>query len=682
MIICLRTRFHPRWYRENTIGRSLALTPTLPKLVQVTNNPMSKWCCCGGDHRRNVSSKHADSHVDALVQPLEPRKPSNLQPRRTCTAEGVTRDRETLESCRIEALSDSLGLPPQIDTLIVEDSDSEENQPRLARRASAALGIVRFRLSRHLSTEHSDKRQSHISVRNSQEEIARRAELRRLRHKRIQDELHHETSGDDTSNMSRKTLRQPLSLTSLHQACIGPRDFIEFTVPEKANHTIDSSSPKRSITLQRSPKGKDQDRNGCPGSKQDFSAAAKHGGEDNLWPATIRQDPSPDTQPCLPRTALKKTPQPKHSVHGDTNSSIRVDSYLKEDDQSTLGVWLIAQAMQSEDTTGICVESEGTTVRNDRLSQQKGIQNVKDCKEASHRRLSETSAPSTTLPYQQASSPPSLPPSTSSGKYAIDLTSKSDDEGESDILEFFPIFVRSLLEDPVEVSHPLSNPKPVPDNSSSKYNSLGPSFQPSPSRSQPNIHNLSLRDLRSLNLSPFRCKALLTTRQECMLTLISQGTQIPRSYRAKPSLRTKVPMPPQQTATRVMKRSVMLSLLLGARVLFLQTPLLRASRKPRAFVSGKLSFRQYKPALVTCCLGERFRHRSRVDSRKTFQTLVLPNTRTPLCCPKSISRAPKMQPSRLRTPTCLAARQLVLSSTIQIAKEREKLSQSDVLALR
>lgn len=439
-------------------------------------------------------------------KPLPPPPP----PHRTGTTQGIAKSPKTSNYDPVNPQTVPFGVPPEIDTLIVEDSDSEEDQPRLARKATSALSVVRSKLTRHLPMDGGDKRQSHISVRNSQEEIARRAELRRLRHRRIQDELHQEPGGDDASGMSRKTLRDPHSLTSLHQACIGPRDFIEFTVPGKGNRTIDSNSSKCSIKSKGSPETGQQDRKGYAVLKQENPLTKKHAKEEHLWPARVRQCEAPlrTSQPCSPGTMSKRSLQPKSAAHVGTESSVAADSFLREDDQSTLGVWLMAQAMQSEDTGGICSGSDQTVVRNDNLSQHSSIIDEQDKIKTSRRRPSQVSTHSPSQPEHRASSA-SQRPSPSSGKHVVDQVSQREEECESDILQFFPIFARSLLEDPVEVIPPQTDTKPDPENGSSKYASLRPSFQPSPSRSQLNINHLSLRDLRGLDLSPFHCEFLL-----------------------------------------------------------------------------------------------------------------------------------------------------------------------------
>lgn len=70
------------------------------------------------------------------------------------------------------------------------------NYPK-TKRSSASLTSVKNRLKKHLSRELKvQKRQSRSSVGTSEEEIERRAELRRIRQRRIQEELSNELGYD------------------------------------------------------------------------------------------------------------------------------------------------------------------------------------------------------------------------------------------------------------------------------------------------------------------------------------------------------------------------------------------------------------------------------------------------------------------------------------------------------
>ncbi|TVY87365.1 hypothetical protein LAWI1_G007408 [Lachnellula willkommii] len=83
--------------------------------------------------------------------------------------------------------------------LLGEDSDNDANSEMLnaKRNNSSALTAVTQKLKQHLSREGLSKRRSKSSVGTSEGEVERRAELRRIRHKRIQEELSNEGLYDD-----------------------------------------------------------------------------------------------------------------------------------------------------------------------------------------------------------------------------------------------------------------------------------------------------------------------------------------------------------------------------------------------------------------------------------------------------------------------------------------------------
>ncbi|KAH8685593.1 hypothetical protein BGZ60DRAFT_522880 [Tricladium varicosporioides] len=80
-----------------------------------------------------------------------------------------------------------------------DKSDTEDECERIrVKKSSATLDAVRQKLRKHLSRESAlSKRRSKSSVGTSEEEVERRAELRRIRHKRIQEELSNEAVYDD-----------------------------------------------------------------------------------------------------------------------------------------------------------------------------------------------------------------------------------------------------------------------------------------------------------------------------------------------------------------------------------------------------------------------------------------------------------------------------------------------------
>ena len=99
------------------------------------------------------------------------------------------------------------------------DPESEHNKV-ISKKASSTLSAVKNRLKKHLSKESgisTSKRHSRSSVGTTEEEIERRAELRRIRHKRIQEELSSEGIYDDDAE-SLSTVDAPSASALLKRA--------------------------------------------------------------------------------------------------------------------------------------------------------------------------------------------------------------------------------------------------------------------------------------------------------------------------------------------------------------------------------------------------------------------------------------------------------------------------------
>ncbi len=78
-------------------------------------------------------------------------------------------------------------------------SDSDKDSAKVkSKKSSGTLNAVARKLKKHLSRDSAlSKRHSRSSVGTSEEEVERRAELRRIRRKRIQEELSNEGIYDD-----------------------------------------------------------------------------------------------------------------------------------------------------------------------------------------------------------------------------------------------------------------------------------------------------------------------------------------------------------------------------------------------------------------------------------------------------------------------------------------------------
>lgn len=102
----------------------------------------------------------------------------------------------------------------------------------VAKKASSTLSTVKNRLKKHLSKDSgitTSKRHSRASVGTSEAEIERRAELRRIRHKRIQEELSNEGIYDDDAK-SLSTLDAATSSGLQERALWIPRESLTLPV--------------------------------------------------------------------------------------------------------------------------------------------------------------------------------------------------------------------------------------------------------------------------------------------------------------------------------------------------------------------------------------------------------------------------------------------------------------------
>ncbi|GAP91014.1 hypothetical protein SAMD00023353_5400360 [Rosellinia necatrix] len=128
-----------------------------------------------------------------------------------------------------------LGIPTYhniVDPEAVEVEDSDDDGPERNAQTSntSTLGSFKTKLIRRLSHRVDTKAGSRPSIGTSDEELARRAELKRLMHKRIQEELKSEEEEEDDLRLT--SLRQPNIGNCVEPELPrgGPRDTIEFSV--------------------------------------------------------------------------------------------------------------------------------------------------------------------------------------------------------------------------------------------------------------------------------------------------------------------------------------------------------------------------------------------------------------------------------------------------------------------
>ncbi|KAI1214469.1 uncharacterized protein F4807DRAFT_468347 [Annulohypoxylon truncatum] len=196
---------------------------------------MSFLCCCRG--RRTTTAYRGPSPDREIQEVLElPVHP----PRAKLSKSPFPIPELELSSSHIAATNAPSLLHNSIpeatvDPTILEVDDSDDDEPvRSIRNSSTGtLEAIKTRFIRPLSQKSESKRHSQQYLGASEEEIARRAELKRLMHKRIQEELKSEEEQEEAgSKATGPDESKPGSSASVGLLGGGPRDNIEFSVSD------------------------------------------------------------------------------------------------------------------------------------------------------------------------------------------------------------------------------------------------------------------------------------------------------------------------------------------------------------------------------------------------------------------------------------------------------------------
>ena len=381
---------------------------------------------------------------------------------------------------------------------------SKEDIPSLGSKAAGALEAVKSKLIRHLSHENNMRQRSFTSIGSSDEEIARRAELKRAMRRRIQEQLN-EDSVRSSSKASAQRSNCSSHLIDAAQEGSGPRDKLEFdvledfkashlkdqpTVPSTsddiltANHTLDPADRHNSCKVIST----ENDANGCSSKCQ----------------------PGPATRGGTSPKAGGRCSMSQRSAHFSARSSLRQDFLHDDDEQSTLEVWLMAQGLRSRDSSlgrvGTPID-ETTYVADHHEVQSEAKEDVmEDTQMTAPTEVDDLEGPLASWQCWTGGN---------SGRGIFEdhfsLNSATDNAA---IRAFGRISVpdvevaQNSPEDLAERSLEAKSDSSSTGNSS-RYPSGLSSFQPSPVRSRPNIHALSPEDLETLQLSPFQCKPCL-----------------------------------------------------------------------------------------------------------------------------------------------------------------------------
>ncbi|KAJ6441802.1 glutathione-dependent formaldehyde-activating enzyme [Purpureocillium lavendulum] len=463
---------------------------------------MQVFCCCGprrkGEHDNDEAGEASPSLPHSNALGLVDTPPNTHQEHGLANIQPPTNTaRPSSQISPGEGPADICQLGDRGNSDDYDDDNGDEDASQSAQRSTKTLDAVRTKLIRHISQENETRRNSRVAVGHSEEELARRAELRRFRQKRIQDELEASGSMDGGSSRSHWSTRYLSPLIDLGLPGGGPRDTIEFTVDGDvafANHPVPApSSPLETTRRQAS----------CPQLVPDDDKAAAssqcHQGcslEPDSATAAVPSPSRPVTAQSMttqtPAALGVNAPRLERVLGADNDFDIRHGSHAW-DDQSALGIWLIAQGMRSRDTSLIGVGDGGSDATPDCDNMHSpsqdfgGIDRVFDTPPSVSRENSTTTAPrlhghgviTDALLHHEADV------DTSQAGGANQITS--------------PPSVAATMS--TSIANPAGRSR---DNPSSNYPSVMPSFEPSPADSTANSLSLSPQDMETLELSPFQ----------------------------------------------------------------------------------------------------------------------------------------------------------------------------------
>lgn len=190
---------------------------------------MAVLCCCRGEKYRSAEGRIETPHPRFPTRPRPlatgARSSPCLRSNGKATAGPV--DATVPQGTRREVMLQDATLDPAI--LDVDDSDEDNHgERRVAKNSSTStLGGLKARFVRRLSQHTEPGSQVQHAV-HSGEELARRAELKRIRHMRIQEELQLDCEEEGRRETPCRPASAPGSSRELPRA--GPRDTIEFGV--------------------------------------------------------------------------------------------------------------------------------------------------------------------------------------------------------------------------------------------------------------------------------------------------------------------------------------------------------------------------------------------------------------------------------------------------------------------
>lgn len=189
---------------------------------------MALLCCCSHLRPRNEPQTEEDPSQDPQGLPIRP-PPARLPPPVSNGLDLSPQSTAARSSLTNPLPGAAAAASVQLGELVVEDSEDEydaSEPPNDSRnRSTSTLEAVRAKFRRHLSQDSLSRRSE------TEEQIARRAEVKRLMRMRIREELQSETD-EVTSGLSTPRPAGPAGVAIVGN---GPRDTIEFAVGETSS---------------------------------------------------------------------------------------------------------------------------------------------------------------------------------------------------------------------------------------------------------------------------------------------------------------------------------------------------------------------------------------------------------------------------------------------------------------
>ncbi|KAF4967518.1 hypothetical protein FSARC_4903 [Fusarium sarcochroum] len=488
-----------------------------------SSNPMTLLLCCKFRWRPSDTSTPATQDValqpiPALDLPAEQQQQQEPEPSHqhsviglSDTAWAIPKDNSSLES------GSAIHQP------VNDDSDTGHDQSQAARKSNTAFGVVCNKLIRSIPHNANHDQPSLSSLGNSEEEISRRAELKRIMRQRIQNELESDEPDNDVENKPTHSIRCIASVVNLALPSAGPRDTIEFVVKRS------SSLHAQATRIETGQLGQNVPRDlQTPQPTEEITTTPErvspgvldrknelHGDADGLAPSATHLSPHLSVTEGLELAHSQKYFQLSNSANPldrilGPDSSFNSRHASSGDSHSALGVWLIAQGLRSRDNSTLFFDDDDDD--DDDEEEEDETEAPGDAEQTKRHTDSldrEKAAPPSQL-YEPSGNREMLvsyePAIVGSASEKMELKSCSHSSSR-----------KGHQEAPIPSGEPSWGPAVTAlfnsstDNTSSDYPSK---FQPSPARSQQNLYKLDPRDLDSMELSPFRWRSQASSQDQ------------------------------------------------------------------------------------------------------------------------------------------------------------------------